>query len=166
MAAVIKRYTTQPRLLYAFDSFEGMPVPTEHDKCNGIPANATGWGTGTCAAPEASVREICLKIGVSNIVETVKGYFQDTLPKMRNLVGMIALLHMDSDWYESTKTILHNLYDQVVNDGFIQVDDYGDWDGCRQALHEFESLRQIEFNLTPVDYTGVWFSTPNKFPES
>jgi tetratricopeptide (TPR) repeat protein len=166
MAAVIKRYTTQPRLLYAFDSFEGMPVPTEQDKCDGIPANATGWGTGTCAAPEASVRELCSELGVSNIVKTVKGYFEDTLPKMRNLVGMIALLHMDSDWYESTKTILHNLYDQVVKDGFIQVDDYGHWDGCHQALHEFEALRQIKFDLKPVDYSGVWFSTPNKFPES
>jgi tetratricopeptide (TPR) repeat protein len=166
MAAVIKRYTKQPRLLYAFDSFEGMPVPTEQDKCNGIPANATGWGTGTCAAPEASVREICSKLGVSNIVKTVKGYFEDTLPKMRDFVGIIAFLHMDSDWYESTKTILHNLYDQVVNDGFIQVDDYGHWDGCRQALHEFEALRQIEFNLNPIDYSGVWFSTPDKFSES
>lgn len=164
MAAVIQRYTKQPRWLYAFDSFEGMPTPTELDKCNGIPAEATGWGTGTCAAPEASVREICSKLGVLDIVSTVKGYFQETLPKMRNTVGMIALLHMDGDWYESTKTILDNLYDRVVNDGFIQVDDYGHWEGCRQAIHEFETLHQIEFDINPIDGTGVWFSCPNQFP--
>ncbi len=164
MAAVIKRYTRQPRWLYAFDSFEGMPTPTERDMCNGIPADATGWGTGTCAAPEASVREICSKLGVSDIVRTVKGDFRDTLPALRDTVGTIALLHMDGDWYESTKAILHNLYDRVVNDGFIQVDDYGHWEGCRQAIHEFEALRKIEFDINPIDGTGVWFSCPDQFP--
>lgn len=164
MAAVIKRYTKQPRLLYAFDSFSGMPTPTEQDVHNGIPAEITGWGTGTCAAPEASVREICSKLGVSDIVRTVKGYFQDTLPKLRDFVGMVALLHMDGDWYESTKTILENLFDRVVNDGFIQVDDYGYWEGCRQAVHEFEASRHLEFDINPIDDTGVCFSCPNQFP--
>jgi predicted O-methyltransferase YrrM len=164
MAAVIKRYTRQPRWLYAFDSFEGMPTPTERDRHDGILADATGWGTGTCAAPETSVQEICFKLGVSDIVRTVKGYFQDTLPKLRDTIGMIALLHMDGDWYESTKAILHNLYDRVVNDGFIQVDDYGHWEGCRQAVHDFEAQRQIEFDINPIDGTGVWFSCPNQFP--
>lgn len=164
MAAVIKRYTKQPRLLYAFDSFEGLPPPTRLDKCNGIPAEAMGWGAGTCAAPESNVINLCSMLGVSGIVRTVKGYFQDTLPEMRDFVGMISLLHMDGDWYESTKTILNNLYDRVVNDGFIQVDDYGYWEGCRQALHEFETLRQIEFDINQIDETGVWFSCPDQFP--
>ena len=123
MAAVIKRYSKQPRCLYAFDSFEGMPPPTEADQAGGILADLTGWGTGTCAAPEGSTKEICSKLGVENIVRTIKGYFEDTLPKMHNFVGMIALLHMDGDWYESTKTILENLYDRISNNGLIQVDD-------------------------------------------
>ncbi|MDT9200120.1 class I SAM-dependent methyltransferase [Limnospira fusiformis KN01] len=164
MAAVIKRYTKQPRWLYAFDSFEGMPSPTAEDKSYGVSAELTGWGTGTCAAPEASTREICSKLGVGNLVQTVKGYFQDTLPIMRNRVGMLALLHMDGDWYESTKAILHNLYDRVSDNGFIQVDDYGHWEGCRQAFHEFESDRQLKFNINPIDGTGVWFQCPNKYP--
>ena len=164
MAAVIKRYSKQPRCLYAFDSFEGMPPPTEADQAGGILADLTGWGTGTCAAPEGSTKEICSKLGVENIVRTIKGYFEDTLPKMHNFVGMIALLHMDGDWYESTKTILENLYDRISNNGLIQVDDYGHWEGCRQAVHEFEANRQLKFNLNQIDYTGVWFSNPNKFP--
>ncbi|HIK10508.1 MAG TPA: class I SAM-dependent methyltransferase [Oscillatoriaceae cyanobacterium M33_DOE_052] len=164
MAAVIKRYSKQPRWLYAFDSFEGMPQPTEHDRHNGIPAEATGWGTGTCAAPETSVREICSRLGVSQIVKTVKGYFQDTLPKMRDTVGTIALLHSDGDWYESTKTIFHNLYPRIVNDGFIQVDDYGHWEGARQAVTEFANQHQIQFQINPIDSTGVWWVKPDKFP--
>ncbi len=164
MAAVIKRYSKQPRWLYACDSFEGMPTPTAEDKHQGIPAEATGWGTGTCAAPETSVQEICTQLGVINGVKLIKGYFQDTLPKMQNHIGMIALLHIDGDWYESTQTILQNLYDRVVNDGVIQVDDYGYWDGCRQAVHEFETQRQIKFEIKPIDNTGVWFIKPDKFP--
>ncbi|GAB4292306.1 MAG: hypothetical protein Fur0025_27930 [Oscillatoriaceae cyanobacterium] len=164
MAAVIQKYTKQPRWLYAFDSFEGMPEPTEADKSNGVPAELTGWGTGTCAAPEASMREVCAKLGVERIAIPVKGYFQDTLPKMRNAVGTIALLHADGDWYESTKAILENLYDRVSNDGIIQVDDYGAWEGCRQAVHEFEASRHLKFDLNQIDYTGVWFACPDKFP--
>ncbi|MEX6776302.1 class I SAM-dependent methyltransferase [Limnospira fusiformis] len=163
VAAVIKRHTKQPRWVYAFDSFDGMPAPTEKDKSNGIPAEVTGWGTGTCAAPEASVKEICNKLGVGNLVQLVKGYFQDTLPKMRDRVGMIALLHMDGDWYESTKTIINNFYDRISNHGFVQVDDYGFWEGCRQALHEFEAERQIKFDLHQIDSTGVWFNCTDKF---
>ncbi|OQX22471.1 MAG: hypothetical protein BWK80_30410 [Desulfobacteraceae bacterium IS3] len=82
------------------------------------------------------MREICAKLGVSDIVKPVKGYFENTLPIMRDKAGMVALLHMDGDWYESTKTILNHLCDHVVNDGFIQVDDYGYWQGCRKAVHE------------------------------
>jgi len=164
MAAVIQRYSKQPRWLYAFDSFSGMPAPTEKDRHQGIPADQTGWGTGTCAAPETTVQEICSKLKVRQIVKTVKGYFQETLPKMRNMVGMISLLHVDGDWYESTQVIFQNLYDRVVNDGYIQVDDYGHWEGCRQAVHEFAEQKQITLNLQPIDETGVFFIKPDKFP--
>ncbi len=161
LSAVIKRYSKRPRRHYAFDSFEGMPTPTEQDKqYDGKAAEATGWGTGTCAASEQSVMEICTKLGVSNIIEPVKGYFEQTLPEMKNEVGMIALLHMDGDWYESTKTVLQNLYDHISANGIIQVDDYGHWAGCKKALHEFESLRKIKFEIHQIDFSGVWFFKP------
>ncbi|MDY6805496.1 MAG: TylF/MycF/NovP-related O-methyltransferase [Cyanobacteriota bacterium] len=164
MAAVIKRHSKQTRWLYAFDSFDGMPAPSDRDKHEGIPANATGWGTGTCAAPEANVGQLCSRLGVADLVKTVKGYFQETLPKMRSWVGTISLLHIDGDWYESTQTILENLYDKVGNNCFIQIDDYGYWEGCRLAVSEFEDRRQIKFDLNRIDDTGVWCSCPNKFP--
>jgi predicted SAM-dependent methyltransferase/tetratricopeptide (TPR) repeat protein len=163
LAIVIKRYSRQSRRLYAFDSFEGMPAPSENDMHGGLPANATGWGTGTCAAPQESLREICAKLGVSEIVQTVKGYFQDTLPGMQNKIGQISFLHMDGDWYESTKTILNNLYDRTVAGGFIQVDDYGFWEGCSKAIHEFEAERDIKFQINNIDNTGVWFSKSDSF---
>lgn len=163
LAWVIKNYSCHPRKLFSFDSFSGMPRPTEFDSSGGIDAESTGWGTGTCAAPESSVIEICTKLGVVDIITTVKGYFEDTLPQMRDWVGMVALLHMDGDWYESTKAILNNLYDRLVNGAFIQVDDYGHWDGCRKAIHEFAAARALQFEMNQIDSTGVWFVKPDMF---
>ncbi len=164
LAYVIKHYSNQPRWLYAFDSFEGMPVPTKYDTHNSLAADLTGWGTGTCASTEKIVMENCDKLGVSDIVKTVKGYFANTLPVMKDRVGMISFLHLDGDWYESTKAILVNLYDRVINNGILQVDDYGYWAGCKKGLHEFEAERKTQFKLNNIDSTGVWFSKPDMFP--
>jgi len=73
---------------------------------------------------------------------------------------------MDGDWYESTRSILENLYDSVVADGLIQVDDYGHWEGCKKAINEFEYDRNIKFAVNKIDSTGVWFSKPSVQPNS
>ena len=164
LAYVIKHHSKSSRRLFSFDSFSGMPRPTELDSHQGVDAESTGWGTGTCSAPEASVRDICAKLGVEDVLTTVKGYFEDTLPQWRDRVGMIALLHLDGDWYSSTRAILDNLYDRIVNDGVLQIDDYGHWEGCRKAIHEFEHERNLSFNMTVIDGTGVWCVKPDRFP--
>jgi SAM-dependent methyltransferase/predicted O-methyltransferase YrrM len=163
LAWVIKRYSRHPRKLFAFDSFAGMPRPTADDKHQGVPAGSTGWGAGTCSAPETSVLEVCSKLGAADVLTTVKGYFEQTLPSKRDWAGMIALLHMDGDWYRSTRSILDNLYERLTNEAVVQVDDYGYWDGCRKAIHDFEAARSIRFNLKPIDGTGVWFVKPERF---
>ncbi|UKO99870.1 class I SAM-dependent methyltransferase [Nostoc sp. UHCC 0870] len=161
LATVIKRYSRRPRLLYACDTFEGMPEPTEVDIYNGIPANFTGYGVGTLKAPiTENIQSICQLLKVQDIVVPVKGLFADTLPQYKSEIGSIAFLHADGDWYESTMDIFNNLYDSVVANARIQVDDYGHWDGCKQALHDFEGLRAEQFNLRLIDYTAVWFKKP------
>jgi glycosyltransferase involved in cell wall biosynthesis/predicted O-methyltransferase YrrM/tetratricopeptide (TPR) repeat protein len=157
LAAVVQRYTQRPRLVYAFDTFAGMPEPTEADRHQGIPANDTPWGAGTLKAPlTENLQIICRTLGVSEIVRPVPGLFADTLPATKDAIGHIALLHADGDWYESTLDIFTNLYDNVVPDGLIQIDDYGHWEGCRKAIHEFERQRHESFGLRVIDMTGVW----------
>lgn len=64
---------------------------------------------------------------------------------------------MDGDWYESTKAILLNLYNVIVENGIIQADDYGYWAGCKKAIHEYESQNNLKFVINNIDGTGVWF---------
>jgi len=141
LAYAIKRYSQRPRRLYCFDTFSGMPDPSPEDQHAGLDANATGWGAGTCAAPEASLREVCRRLGVEDAIVPVAGLFKDTLPVAAPSISGLALLHMDGDWYESTRDILVNLYDLVAPNALIQVDDYGYWEGCDQALAEFFAAR-------------------------
>lgn len=158
LAAVIARYSLRPRKIYAFDTFAGMPEPTHADKHEGIEANATGFGVGTLQAPIAeNLAVVCAELGVSDDVVPIAGLFADTLPQYHDQVGAIALLHADGDWYESTRDIFAYYYDLVVPQGIIQIDDYGYWEGCAQAIHEFEAQRETIFALRQIDDTGVWF---------
>lgn len=157
LASVLTDKQQSARTLFCCDSFEGMPPATEFDTHGHVHAAATGWGKGTCAAPESSVLNLCADLGVTPQPTIVKGYFEKTLPLWKAQMGAIAFLHMDGDWYSSTKSILENLYDQLVPGAVVQVDDFGHWDGCRKAFDEFARQRSLIFTMTPIDSTGVWF---------
>jgi len=160
LATVLSRKSKEPRKLFSCDTFEGMPAPTEADRHGTLDAMQVGWGAGTCAAPIDSLMEACRTLGVESYVEPLKGLFSETLPVHREHIGQIAFLHMDGDWYESTRDILLNLYDQVAVGGIIQIDDYGFWEGCRRAVTEFVEARNIKLDLHQIDETGVWFVKP------
>jgi O-methyltransferase len=85
--------------------------------------------------------------------ELRKGFFKDTLPDFDP--GPIALLRLDADWYESTMECLTHLFDRVVPDGIIILDDYYTWDGCSRALHDFLSYRKAVERIQSFD--GVCF---------
>ena len=163
LAFVVKHHSHQPRKVFSFDSYEGMPAPGEMDRNHGTGANDSGWGEGTCAAPVESLLEISRKLTVEKYVNPVKGLFEETLPEWRDRVGMIALLHADGDWYSSTRAIFNSLYDRLSNDAFVQVDDFGHWEGARQAVEEFAASRKVNFTINKIDYTGVWFKKPDRF---
>jgi len=157
LAYVIKTYSSRQRLLYAFDSFEGMPAPSALDTHGGINAEATGWGTGTCAAPENSLLEICMKLGVLHIVKPVKGYYENTVPRIAPFIGEISFMHVDSDWYESTLTIFNNFFSNLSYGALVQIDDYGYWDGCKKAVTDFQIEHKIILNLIKVGSWAVCF---------
>lgn len=158
LSAVIKRRDPSRRL-FSCDSFSGMPPSTAEDVSrDGQGAHETGWGEGTCAAPASSLINLCEQLGTRDHVTPVKGFFEETLPRRAEEFGPIAFLHMDGDWYSSTKVILENLYDRLVPNAYIQIDDYGYWLGCRKAVTEFFNERSIHFECHNIDATGVWLT--------
>jgi hypothetical protein len=94
-----------------------------------------------------------------NDIHIVKGWFEDTLASAST--GPIAVLHLDGDWYESTRQILNALYDRIDPRGFLAVDDYGHWPGCQRAVDEFFKERGLQPKIVPSDYSGVWFRKPS-----
>jgi hypothetical protein len=138
----------QSRRLWLFDTFEGLPAPTEADPDRHIASLYTG---AFCASVE-EVQSSLQKLGIASTATIVPGLFQDTLPQWGT--RPIALLHVDGDWYESVKATLNNLYDHVSPGGVIQFDDYGHWAGAGRAVDEFMKFREIEQPLRYIDFSG------------
>jgi len=164
LAYVIKKHSRCPRVCFSCDTFEGLPEAGNKDTAHGQSAESLGWGAGSCAAPLESLMAAAKALGAHDVIQPLKGLFSETLGVNKPSIGQISLLHADGDWYESTKDIFENLYDAVVAGGFIQVDDYGYWQGCKQAVHEFEKNRNLRFQLNSIDGIGVWFKKSAESP--
>jgi hypothetical protein len=142
------------RTLWAFDTFEGLPCPTDGDPDREV----AELYTGRCRGDLGDVRAFFDRLGLLPDVRLVKGRFQDTLAVAD--VKAIAVLHLDCDWYESVRVCLDQLYDRVSPGGVIQIDDYGHWAGARKAVDEFLGRRLIDARLRRLDYTGRQFTKP------
>ncbi len=143
------------RDVWLFDSFEGLPKPTDMD---GHEAPAyEGW----CHGDLTKVKKVFQKLQIPEPrVHIVKGWFQDTFPQVQ--IPGIAVLHVDADWYESVKLCLEKFYDCIQPRGCIVLNDYGDWQGCKIATEEFINKRGLGVKLIQVDYTGFYFQKPLK----
>lgn len=164
VARKLLRMQAPDRNLFLFDTFDGMPKPGTIDVAwDETPAadilsrldkyqGRNEW----CYAERDEVWEN-LK-GTAYPIEKiclVPGRVEQTLPHPQ--IGNIALLRLDTDWYESTRYELDCLYDKVIPGGFIIIDDYGHWKGARKAVDEFIAERGLRVFLHRIDYTGhLW----------
>lgn len=152
MMKILDEHKIYDKKVYGFDSFEGLPKPNlELDG-----SHSHGWEGALKASIEDCLRAI-EKVNVSENIryEFIKGFFKDTLPK--NNLNVISVLRLDGDWYDSTMDCLNHLYDKVENGGFIIIDDYGHWEGCKKAVDEFRIRRNITSELIQTDYTEFWW---------
>ena len=67
----------------------------------------------------------------------IKGKVEDTLKIRKNLPKKISILRLDTDFYESTKKELEELYPLLERGGILIIDDYGHWKGCKKAVDEY-----------------------------
>jgi hypothetical protein len=149
------------RQLYLYDTFEGMSAPTKEDvSCNNQEADRMlqsdtnkqtnlVWAYSTI---EEVKKTITLSPYPSEKIHYVKGKVEDTLPA--SIPDQIALLRLDTDWYESTKHELVHLYPKLVKGGVLIVDDYGYWKGAKKAVDEYFQQNKIPILLNRMDETG------------
>ncbi len=158
MMAAALTLESQERDLYLFDTFSGMAEPTEAD----VPSPYDGYSPhrkwqrksdGWAAVPTEAVRAAMDSTGYpGGRVHLIAGKVEDTLPG--EAPAQIALLRLDTDWYESTKHELETLYPRLVPGGVLIVDDYGHYEGARRAVDEYFAALDRPPLLTRIDYTG------------
>jgi hypothetical protein len=68
-------------------------------------------------------------------VEFVQGRYKDTLP-LQQQIHAFDFVHIDCDWYESSKTVLAFLENNLNRGAILQVDDYSNWKGSQLAIDE------------------------------
>lgn len=154
----------QVRDIYLYDTFAGLTKPTEYDytcdvarhytmnnedvqKCwdsHKITDTVNGW----CLAPLGKVKETLNATGYpQDKLHYVVGDVMETLKDTTNIPEKIAILRLDTDWYNSSKYELEQMYDNVVSGGVIIFDDYFHWDGQRRATDEFFKSRNISYEV-------------------
>lgn len=143
------------RLVWLLDSFQGMPNTTAHDTQGAGGESAESY-VGKVQGDENKVKEVLRYVGADfSKIHILPGWFQDTFALVS--AKQIALLNIDADWYESVKLCFETFYDRVVPGGFVSIDDYGYWPGCKKAVDEFLAFRGIDSKLHKVDQTAHWF---------
>ena len=154
MALAQKAYSTTPRRFWLYDTFEGMPAPTADDDrrsrwyyrriTNGTAKHAPGgirdgkWAY----APMDEVRRVVARTGLPDAsFRFVKGKVEDTLRDTSlPFPSEIALLRLDTDWYESTKVELDVLWPRLSPGGWMYVDDYSAFGGAKKAVDRWLKL--------------------------
>lgn len=178
MALANLRHGERRRNLHLFDSFEGIPEPdgeVDGERAVREVRSVGGEARGRLKSVEGFYDRFADGVGTLEInrrlmedivrydpafIRYHKGWFQDTVPRDAEEVGPIAILRLDGDWYASTKVCLEHLYGNVVPGGFVVVDDYGHYQGCRKAVDQFLDREATRPFVHHIDYTGRYWIKP------
>lgn len=151
---IAMRYGAPNKLIHAFDSFEGIPLPSnKDDQMPGIkyfteeerlllpnPGEQEIKTTGITAVDVDSFKKHLVDsgAGLENLI-IHEGWFEETLPD--NDVGDIAILRLDGDLYNSTFVCLKHLFHKVLDGGCVIIDDW-ELTGSRIAcIDYFQSIK-------------------------
>lgn len=149
-AALYLGYRAMDPQVWLYDSFEGMPPPGPLD---GPAASAY---TGMCVGSEARVLEAMGIVGARREDLVLrKGWFERTFQEP--LPERIAILHIDADWYEGVRLCLSTFYDRVVDGGVIILDDFGHWEGCREAFYDFAREKNVKPLIERFGHTQAYW---------
>lgn len=156
----------EDRDIYLYDTFEGMTAPTTLDVSDVDGAALEEWGRAKQEQrrawkslfdpdvfSEGAVRSLLLGTGYPAArIHLVPGPVEHTLPEAAP--DQLALLRLDTDWYESTHHELVHLFPRLSGGGVLIIDDYGHWRGARLAVDEYFAKEHPILLLNRIDYTA------------
>jgi O-methyltransferase len=163
VAQVLRHCGDEERCLYLYDTYEGMTAPSTEDVDPfGVPAAHTHGKDGRSGSKEHVLWTPESVDGVRSALAStgydmekclfVKGAVEKTIPSIAP--DNIALLRLDTDWYESTRHELIHLFPRIVDGGILIIDDYGYWRGSRKAVDEYLSTISPKIYLHRIDDCG------------
>jgi hypothetical protein len=148
------------RMLYLYDTYAGMSEPKKVDVNIGDNSAINKWNSHSAVdknlwdyVPLEEVQQnMRLTEYPEDYIRFVKGKVEDTMPSI--LPDRIALLRLDTDWYESTYHEMVHLYPLLEIGGVLLIDDYGHWKGARKAVDQYITENRLSLYLHRIDYTG------------
>ena len=161
VARTLKSLGVEDRDLFLFDTFEGMSEPGIHDVATtGETAkelmdrsSRTQEDLVWCYAPLDQVKRAMALTNYSEArMHFIPGRVEHTITEAAP--DKIALLRLDTDWYESTRHEMEQLFPRLSRGGVLILDDYGHWQGARRAVDEYFQGHQVKILLHKIDYTG------------
>ena len=170
-AETLKSLHACDRHLYLYDTFAGMTPPGEHDlQTDGTTAEqllheqdpADPKSVWCIAGLDDVVSNLASTRYPTDLMHFIQGPVEETLPEAAP--EQIALLRLDTDWYESTRHELEHLFPRLVPGGVLILDDYGCWQGARRAVDEYFTANPTPMLLTRMDPVGRIGVTPSRRP--
>jgi O-methyltransferase len=155
-ALTLERAGDGQRALHLFDTFEGMTRPTQEDGGEALAewsrlqdGDVNRW----CYADVEDVGDNMRSTGIdADRVRLIQGRVEDTIPEAAP--ESIAILRLDTDWYQSTYHELRHLFPRLSPEGVLIIDDYGRWEGARRAVDQYFEETGERMLLNRIDPTG------------
>ncbi len=148
------------RSLHLFDTFDGMPPPgdVDRDRSGASAADllATSDRESSSVWARSPLDEVRRNLAATGYpperIRFVVGRVEETVPD--RAPASIAILRLDTDWYESTRHELVHLFPRLSVGGVLIIDDYGHWEGARKAVDEYLAETGVRLLLQRIDATG------------
>lgn len=153
MRAIVKAYGDTARVVWAADTFAGLPPPNPRK----YPQDADSelYQVPYLAVSLEQVRDNFRKYALlDEQVRFLKGLFSETLPTAP--IERLAVIRLDGDMYESTMDALVHLYPKLSVGGYLLIDDFS-VPACRQALEDYRGRHGIAEPIQAVDWTGAFW---------
>lgn len=152
--ATASTYFKTNKKIYAFDSFQGFPIPHENDLGSRVVTlkKVSGWSDASILTIQKLIKahqvEDSVPLDESAIIYK-KGFFENTMPA--ELPDKISLLHIDCDLYEGVKHVLESTYSHLAQNSIVIIDEYSDskWPGAKIATEEFLKDKSISIQFFP-----------------